>query len=61
MIEEQLIQWGVQGVFIAYLILDNRLKDKKYNERELRIINVIENNTVTMSKVHEVIETCRKK
>jgi len=54
MIEEALIQYGIGGIMLAYFITD-----KIYYQRGLN--KLIENNTIALTKVYEVISKCKKK
>lgn len=53
MIEEQLIQLGIGGCCLAYFIY----KDLKFNPK---LLKVIENNTIALTKVYEVEKVGRK-
>lgn len=49
MIEEQLIQYGVLGIWTASLLLDRWRNQIKLNK-------VIENNTIALTKNYEVLK-----
>lgn len=52
-IEEVLINYGVAGSMLLYFIYDK----VKYQQN---IKQVIENNTIAVTKVYEVISKCNK-
>lgn len=60
MIEETLLQYGALGVLILLLILQLRNQQQKDDERQNRLISVIENNTIAMTKTYQVIKKCRR-
>lgn len=54
MMEEVLVNYGVAGVMLIYFIYDK----VKYQQS---IKTVVENNTIALTKVYEVIGKCKKK
>ena len=53
MIEEALMNYGVAGIMLAYFIYDK----VKFQSG---ITKVIENNTIALTKVYQVISKCSK-
>jgi len=51
MIEEALMNYGVAGIMLAYFI-----GDKIYFQRG--VTKLIENNTIALTKVYEVLQKC---
>lgn len=54
MIEEYLINYGVLGVWTISLLVERYKNSNKLNQ-------VIENNTIAITRVYEVINKCKKK
>ncbi len=54
MIEESLINYGVLGLWTLSLLAERYLYNK-------RMSGLIENNTIAITKVYEVIEKCKRK
>ena len=53
MIEEYLINYGVLGIWTITLLGERYYNNKKVNQ-------LIENNTIALTRVHEVIKKCQK-
>jgi len=54
MIEEALVQYGVLGLWTLSLLTERYIFNKKTSM-------VIENNTITMQKVVDIISNCPKR
>jgi len=54
MIEEALLNYGVAGIMLCYFIYD-KVKFQK------SIWMVINNNTIALTKIYEVMTKCKKK
>jgi len=54
-----LFQYGSVGLLAAILLYLLLRQYKKDDERDARLITVIENNTVALTKVHETINNFR--
>ena len=54
MIEEALIQYGVLGLWTISLLTERYIFNKKSSQ-------VIENNTIAMTKVYDIISGCQKR
>lgn len=68
MIEENLLQYGVLGVWtivnlymIKYFIGKLDDKDKKEEVREERLTTIINNNTIALTRAYENIRACKLK
>ena len=54
MIEEQLINYGVLGVWTISLLVERWKHNKD-------MVRVVQNNTTAITKVYEVMQKCKKK
>lgn len=57
MLEEaipQLVNYGGLGVCVAILLWD------KF-QTQVKLSNVVENNTIALTKVYEIVQNCKKK
>jgi len=57
---EELINYGVLGIWTLFNISTILYYRKREQEHESNLLTVISNNTVAMSKVYEVVRGCRK-
>lgn len=60
MLEEQLVQYGVFGIWTVFnigLIYLQRQDNKQMNEK---LINVIENNNLLIGEVKSTLDKCKK-
>ena len=53
MIEEALINYGVAGAMLIYFMVDKAAFQKG-------MVKVVNNNTIALTKVHEVITGCKR-
>lgn len=53
MIEEVLVNYGVAGAMLLYFI-----SDKIWSQKNM--VKVVENNTIALTKVYEVVSGCPK-
>lgn len=59
MIENELLNFGVLGLWTMFNISTILYYRKQEQEQQNRLIDVIENNTIALTKVHEAMRSCR--
>jgi hypothetical protein len=60
MIEEQLLNYGVLGIWTMFNISSILYYRKKDETNDENLKRVVENNTIAITKVYEVMRNCRK-
>lgn len=58
MIEEQLAQYGVLGIWTVFNVAQIIYYQKRQEARENKLTLVIENNTVAITRMNEKINQC---
>lgn len=57
----KLTEYGVLGLWTAFNIYLIMRANRKDDEKDTKLMTVIENNTIALTKVHEAIGICRYK
>ena len=61
MIEEHLINFGGIGILALVLLIYNYRLLRKADEREMKLAQVVANNTIALTQVGEVMRRCNKR
>jgi len=58
--EEILLSYGPLGAWTIWLLYQSQTKEKREEENKNRLVSVIENNTIAITRVYEVISHYQK-
>lgn len=59
--EQELLNYGVLGVWTIFNITTILYHRKKEDENDKKLHQLIENNTVAMTKMYEAVKSCPKR
>jgi hypothetical protein len=60
MLEDQLLQYGVLGLWTLFNLSLIGYYIRKDKDSDKHLVKVIENNTVAMTRVYEIVSRCDK-